>query len=260
MAHRTGARRGHGRRLLARAAAGVLALFWGWLFYGLQDFLTPLVEGASFAADYLLETGWGLTFLVLVAVPLVVLAVRPGAVVALQQLVVVGLALGLGAGLALSPAHLLPAAGLVATAVLLQVLARASLRVAPVRPAPVASGLALVALVAAAPYSWRMARTPRLPNGTWGLDHHPVQAGFALALALGAALAAFTTARCVGGRWLPAATVAFCAAWAGTLSMVWPDRRGSFGALPGGLAVVWAVALLVAVRVEGRVRAPAPGP
>lgn len=242
------------RQIPARVAAVVLVLAWGWLFYGLQDFLTPLVEGADFAADYLLETGWGLTFLVLVTVPLVVLAIRPGAVVALQQVAVVAFALALGALVAGSPAHLLPPLGLIVTALLLTALARASLRVPLVRPAPVTSLLAGAALVAAAPYAWRAARSPRLPNGTWGLDHQPVQAGFALALALVAVLAAFTTARCVGGRWLPAATVSFSAAWAGALSMVWPDRRASFGTLFGALAIVWAFALLAAVTVEGRRR------
>jgi hypothetical protein len=66
-------------------AAGVLTVFWGWLFFGLQDFATPMVNGQEFAVHYLMETGWGLLFLVLVAVPLAALVVRPGAAVPLTQ-------------------------------------------------------------------------------------------------------------------------------------------------------------------------------
>lgn len=67
-----------GEKLLAaRIVAVVGAVFWGWLFYGVQDTLTVFVEGEDFATHYVMESGWGKLFLVLVAVPLVGLACRP---------------------------------------------------------------------------------------------------------------------------------------------------------------------------------------
>jgi hypothetical protein len=59
--------------------AGLLAVFWGFLFYGLIDLLA-FAQGPDFHASLLLSTGWGLLFLVLVAGPLVAVAVRPGRV------------------------------------------------------------------------------------------------------------------------------------------------------------------------------------
>ena len=213
-------RRGRPRAIAARALAALLALLWGWLFYGFQDFLTPLVEGPSFAVHYLMETGWGLTFLVLVGVPFVVVAVRVGSVVALQQVLVVAAALAIAAVLATSPLHLLVAVGLTLSVVVLVVVSRASLRVPVGRPAPVTGALSLVGLVAIAPYVWSMARGTDRPEETWGLDHYPVQAGFALAVVLVAALASVTTARCTPARWLPAATASAAAAWFGVLCLI----------------------------------------
>src|SRR5262245_26445726 len=95
--------------------AAAAAVFWGFFFFGLIDFLTPFVSGEEFADYFLIETGWGLTYLVLVTVPLLVLVVRPGTAVALLELVAVGVALGVGALLAGSPPHLLPAVGMLLT-------------------------------------------------------------------------------------------------------------------------------------------------
>src|SRR4051794_22616020 len=110
------------RRIAARVLAVLATVGWGWVFFGLQDFLTPLVEGQDFAVHYLMETGWGLTFLVLTAVPLAVLVVRPGTSVALLQVTAVGMSLLLGAALAASPRHLLPAIAALLTAALLALL------------------------------------------------------------------------------------------------------------------------------------------
>jgi hypothetical protein len=61
----------------ARAVAAIGAVFWVWLFFGVQDTLTVFVEGQDFAAHYVMESGWSLLFLLLVATPLIGLACRP---------------------------------------------------------------------------------------------------------------------------------------------------------------------------------------
>jgi hypothetical protein len=232
--------------------AGCAAAFWGWLFYGLQDFLTPLVEGENFATHYLTETGWGLTYLVLTAVPLAVLAVLPGSAVALLQVTAVGVALGVGALLAGSLQHLMPAVGVLITAALLTWLGRAEPPVRPHRPAPVSSVIAAVAVVPGVAYAWDMARSTKTPEKTWGLDHYPVQAALVIAIVLIAVLAAYIAASHDRGRWLPALCAAFAAGWIGSLSVVWPARLGSLGTAWGLTAVAWGVVLVTAVGLEGR--------
>jgi uncharacterized membrane-anchored protein YitT (DUF2179 family) len=240
-----------GRRLTAQLLAGVLALAWGYLFYGLQDFLSVLIEGESFAAHYLLESGWGLFFLVLVAVPLVVLAARPGTATAVRQVVACAVALACGAVLGTEWWQLLVASALAATGLLLAWLAGARVTWPVGRPAPVTAVLALVAVVPAAPYAWRTARGTTDAEFTWGIDHYPIQASYAIALVLVALLAAFAAAEHHWSRWLPALTVGFSAAWLGVESVVYPHRLASFGTTWGWLAVAWAVALVVATAVEG---------
>jgi len=242
--------------VLARVVAACAVAFWGVLFFGVQDFLTPLVEGEDFAAHYLIETGWGLTYLVLVAVPLATLAVRPGRVVALVQVGLVGAALAVGALLAGSQQHLLPAGGVMLTAVVLAWLGRARSPMARTRrwgrPAPVTGLLAGVAVLPAAAYAWDMARSTENPEETWGLDHYPVQAAFAVAVVLVALLAAYAATGHSRGRWLPALTAAFSAAWFGVLCTIWPDRLGSPGVGWAVVAIGWAVVLVAAVAAEGR--------
>jgi hypothetical protein len=236
------------RRVLARIVAVAAAVFWGFLFFGLIDLLTPFVEGEDFAAHYLMETGWGLTYLVLVAVPLLALVVRPGSLPAVLELGAVGIALVVGAVLAGSTRHLLPGLGVLATAAVLAFLGRPISGALQRRPAPLAGGLALVATVPAAAYAWDMARATENPEETWGLDHYPVQAAFAIAVVLVALVCA--TTRPGPGSWLTASTAAVCAIWIGVLSMVWPERLGSLGTGWGAVAVGWGVALLGAATLE----------
>jgi hypothetical protein len=100
-----------------RAVAVLFAVFWGFLFFGLIDLLVFL-QGAEFMPSFHLETGWGLFFLIIVAAPLLAIALRPGAVLpaALQQVFAAGVTVAIGAALSGSPAHFIPAAGVAATA------------------------------------------------------------------------------------------------------------------------------------------------
>src|SRR3954470_9147945 len=110
-----------------RVAAGILAVWWGLMFFGLIDLLAFL-QGPEFHDSMLLSTGWGLLFLFLVAGPLTVLAVRSGSVAsaASAQIACVTVALVIAALLGQSPGYLIAAAGMAATAVLVIVLGAAS--------------------------------------------------------------------------------------------------------------------------------------
>jgi hypothetical protein len=232
-------------------AAGA-AVFWGFLFFGLIDFITPFTLGEEWAPHYLVETGWGLLYLVLVTVPLLVLVVRPGTAVALLQLVAVALALMLSAVLAWSSAHALPGVGVLLTAWALAALSHAR-PPGLARPAPITVVVTAVGVVPAAAYAWDMARATDNPEETWGLDHYPAQAALAVAVVLVALLAACTLAREGLGWLLPAGTAAFCAVWLGWQSVVWPERLASLGTVGGTAAIAWGVALLVATVADVRV-------
>src|SRR6478672_10311896 len=80
----------------ARIVAGAGALFWGFFWFGLIDLLVVVEQDQIFYQDYILESGWGLLFLVLVAVPLVVLTISPGSAVSVTQLTVVATAVIVG--------------------------------------------------------------------------------------------------------------------------------------------------------------------
>ena len=114
--------------------AAVAAVFWGVLFFGVTDLLTVFIEGQEFAQHYLVESGWGLMFLVMVAVPFGALAVRPGRAVLVWSLLASGAALVLGGLLARSLWHTVPGLAVAATAAVVAALGGASLRPAPLRP------------------------------------------------------------------------------------------------------------------------------
>lgn len=231
-----------GRIVAAQVLAGVAAVFWGWLFFGVQDTLTVFVGGQEFAKHYLMESGWGLLFLVLVATPLVGLARRPRTVILVAQVGTVGLALAVGALLARSASHLLPAAGVLLTASAVAVLA--GLDKHPGR-ARVDAPLAVLAVIAAVPaigYAWRMAHSHVDVEQTVNLDHYPVQAALSVAVVLLAGLIALTKEW--PGTRLVAAALTVTVGWMGIESAVYPHKLGSFGTAWGWLAVVWSIALL----------------
>ena len=217
-------------QLPARMLAGVLAVFWGFLFYGLIDLLA-FAQGPDFHASLVLSTGWGLLFLVLVAGPLVAVAVRPGTrATAVGQVAVAGVAVAVAAALSGSPRHLLVAGALLATAAVLTAVrpptALRGRRPPGVRRGPRPAGgprrrpRLRLRLDAA-----RTTGSGTLTDDTWGLDHWPVQAAFPLAVLGVAALAAARPA----GWQLPTWTVAISAAWFGTVCWLEPDLVGSPG-------------------------------
>jgi hypothetical protein len=65
----------------ARIAAVAAAVAWGFCFFGLIDLLVVLIQDDRFYDYYLLETGWGLLYTVLVAFPLATFAFRPRSLV-----------------------------------------------------------------------------------------------------------------------------------------------------------------------------------
>ena len=218
-------------------------MFWGFLWFGLIDLLVALEHDEGFHDHYLLESGWGLLYLVVVAVPLVVLAMRPGDPVALAQLVVATLAVLVGALWGRTWPQLWNGLALAVTVGMLAWIGRAR----PLRwrrPDRALSALAIVGLVPAVMYGAPLARnTTDVEDITNGVSHYPMQASLALAVVGLFALAAQTHSR------LPAWTAAFSACWLGIESVVYPDLKASLGATGGALTAAWGV--LVVVSAEG---------
>lgn len=244
-----------GRLLLARVLAAVSAVGWAVLFFGLVDLMVVPIQDDRFYDAYLLETGWGLLFTVLVATPLLVVVVRPDSLVALRQLIVAAAAVAAAAVFTPQWWQLAPAAVLLVTAVLLADLSGQRLR--PGRRSASRVGLLLGSLVLGAAvgavvYAASMIRSSRagLPDDvTWGLDHLPVQAALGLALAGSAALAACSEGP---GRRVVGWTAGVSAVWLGGVSVVYPDHLGSLGQ-PGGLAaIVWGLVYAACIRRTGR--------
>jgi MFS family permease len=234
------------RLVAARALATVTAVFWGFLWFGLIDLLVVVIQDEEFHQDYLFESGWGLLYLVLVAVPLAVLVFRPGNPVALSQLVVVTVAVLVGAAWAWRLPQLWNGLGLAVTVGLVAVLGRGGV-VRWSRPDTALSVLAVVGVPAAAAYGAPLAgNTTFVEDITNGVSHYPMQAALGLAVVGLVALAALTRSR------LPAWTASFTTIWLGVESMVYPDLRASLGTLGGGLAIAWGVLVVAAVEVARR--------
>lgn len=240
-----------GRRVAARVVAVLAAVFWGFLWFGLIDLLVVVEQDERFHEHYLLESGWGLLYLVLVTVPLLVLARRPGEPVALAQLAVATLAVLVGAVWGVAWPQLWNGLGLVLTVGLLAWLGRGR----PVRwhrPDPVLAVLAVVGLPAAVAYGAPLARnTTDVEDITNGVSHYPMQASLTLAVVGLVALAAVTRSR------LPAWTAAVSAVWLGVESVVYPDLKASLGTTGGALTAAWGVLVVAAVEVARRRRPPA---
>jgi hypothetical protein len=245
---------------VARTVAGVSALFWAVPFFGLVDLLVVLVNDPDWRASYLLETGWGVLFAVLVAAPLAAFAVRPGlgAGVVVAQLLAVAVAVAAAALWTGYPVQLVPAALLAGDAVLVGALAG----VRPVAP-PVDRVLRLLvvagAVIGGAFSAALVDHHPSArPDITLGLDHLPMQVSLGLAMiTVGAVAAAAVGGRSRGWR-LPVWTLAPGVAWLGGWSVVYPDLEGSMGRGLGAAAVAWAVVFLVTAEVRVR-RTTRPG-
>jgi hypothetical protein len=233
--------------LAARVVAAIGALFWGYFFFGVQDALTVFVEGDDFAAHYVMESGWGLLFLALVAIPLVGVAFRPQSAVLVAQVAVVGVAVLLGAVLAGSAAHLIPGAGVLLTALAVAGCAHLDVRQLRLQVDWALVACVAIAVVPAVVYARRMASSTADVEITWNLDHYPIQAGLAIAVVLIAAVIAVAN-RSPGIR-LATVTLVVTVAWIGLESVVYPHRLGSLGTTWGWIATGWAIAFLfLAVR------------
>ena len=98
--------RGH---VVARIVTIVVALFWGVAFFGVIDLITVPIQDETFYQHYLIETGWGLLYTLLVMVPLILWAVRPQWRVFPQQVFVVAAAVLLTGLLTPAPRQVLVA-------------------------------------------------------------------------------------------------------------------------------------------------------
>jgi hypothetical protein len=225
-----------------RVVAGVLAAFWALPWFGLIDLLVVVDQDEGFHEHYLMESGWGLLFLVLVTTPLVVLCFRPGRRDAVDQLWVCAAAVVAGAVWGWAWPQLLNGLALAGAAWLLDLLAGRPVgtRRSWQRPDPLGLLLGAGGLVAAVAYGHPLARNVTLTEDiTNGVSHFPMQASLGLAVAGLAVLAAFTGSR------LAAWTTAFAAAWIGIESVAYPDLVGSLGVLGGWAAVAWAVLVVL---------------
>ncbi|CAA9364019.1 MAG: hypothetical protein AVDCRST_MAG34-2668 [uncultured Nocardioidaceae bacterium] len=232
------------RPRLARLAACLAMVFWGVLFFGLVDLLVVVFQDERFYDDYLLETGWGLLYAVMTAVPFLAVVVRPRAVLPLLQPLAVAVAVAVAAAIAAYPRQLIPAALLVLSVVVTWI--AGGYRRLPHLTSPDRRLLGLAAL--AAPgclwYAADMAGDwqSSAPDITIGLDHRPMQAALGLAVLLTSVLAAFGARDRTPGWLVLVSTVVVSVAWLGIESMIYPELSGSLGVVPGACAVCWALA------------------
>ena len=248
---------GGGTATVRRVGVGVLAFFWGFLFFGLID-LTSFTQGELFHAGVLLETGWGLFFLVLVAVPLGAAAVRP-ALAPTAALVVAAdaVAVLVAAVVSASPVHLQIALGLALSAIAAAPV-RATLgrlrRALPVTGAPL-----LVVVLGTMPWAAygltcaAAARDPLTePDETWWFDHWPIQAALPLAVLLVSLLSATE----VPGRRLAGWCAGGAAAYLGVFFWAYPVSDPVVLAAtsrPWAVAAVgWGVALVASMYAPPR--------
>ena len=251
----------------ARIVAAVSAAFWGVLFFGLIDLAVVFLGTPGFYESYLLETGWGLLYSIMVAAPLVALALKPHRTSLIAQIVVVALCITITGIPAFSSGQLFPAACLLFNAIFVNALCGSPLRLsrdgrnvrrrpAPLWPVLIVACIAVpLSIVVAADLVmgfWEL--RPPIDDDTWSIDHWPMQAALALAVPAVAILASF---RLTGWR-VSLWTAALSAAWWGAVSIAYPQHAGSLGTVGGWAGIVWAIALLLSsaapVRHERAVR------
>jgi hypothetical protein len=236
------------RTATARALAAVSAFVWAGPFFGLIDLTTVVVErGPEWRSGYLLEAGWGLLFTVLVALPLGVLAARPGDPAATGVLVLVAVTLLVAAAWAAAGPQLI--AGLILAGDVALVVSMGGVR----RPAAHAPNRALVVLavgtaLGALAYGRDVLSGPTVLSVTVGVDHHGVQAALGLAVAACVALAAVASSR------LPAWCAVGCLGWLAALSLAYPDVDGSLGKRGAVVGLALAAAVAVTASAAGRHR------
>jgi hypothetical protein len=243
--------------LTARIVAGVSALFWAVGFFGIVDLLVVVVNDPGWRESYLLEAGWGVLFTVLVAAPLVALAVRPTQGVQLAQLLAVAVAMAVAAVWSGYLLQLIPAAGVAVNALVIAALTGARFVGPPLDPwlrwLVVAGAVGGGAFAASAVDNHPMTR----PDITWGLDHLPMQAALGLSVITVGMVATAALGGRVSGWRVPVWTLAVAVGWVGYWSTVYPDVAGSMGRGFGWSAVAWAVAFVAVAETQARRTAPA---
>jgi hypothetical protein len=151
-----------------RAVAGVGALLWGFFFYGLIDLLVRFVPIDDFYDTYLLETGWGVLYFILVTVPLLSVVFVPALVSPVTQVALDGCAVAVAALFTHTWVQLLPAGVLVLIAAVLYLLGTPQTDTPPVpasgtRPGPARIDVPTLLLTGAAalPLMWFAAEMVR---------------------------------------------------------------------------------------------------
>lgn len=201
-----------------------------------------------------LEAGWGLFFILLVAVPLILLGFVPRwARVARFELVLAVVLMTVTALVTVEWWLLVFAAGVAVEAyVLLRV--RRPLRAAEVEPrtepgVPRSFTPMLVALLGLGPWvGYAVGNLARAYDGdavrdvTMGVDHYAVQAALALAVPV---LALVAVARPDSDAW-HGWTAGLVACYLGVQSLVWPDQPGGLNRAAAVLALAWGVAIWLA--------------
>ncbi|WP_062523161.1 hypothetical protein [Demequina silvatica] len=241
------------RRLPARIAAALLALFSLVPFFGLVDLSVSIAPSLypDFADLIVLEATWGLLFSLLVPVPLLAWAVARVEWAA-WQLLATAVAVGLAALVTAEPAQAVVAAVIAGAAVLPLSDGHGPAWARPSRAALVLGG---VGLAAALVHAWQLLGLR--PGGagddiTWGLGHLAMQAGFALALPAVAVIGLGAAAHRSRGWTLAVAAPALSAVWFGVIGVVHPGLTGSLGVAGGAAAVLWGVAVAAVAAVERR--------
>jgi hypothetical protein len=238
-----------------RVSASLFAVFWGYFFYGLIDLLVPLGD-PTFHESLLLETGWGLVFVFLVAAPLVAAAVLPHAAlsVGLQQLVLVSGAVTVAAVMSASPRHLLITTGLLLTVLVIVRGDPRSLLQPSHRWSWAPGALVVTAAIPWFVYAETAAsahRDERPPiDVTWEFNHWPIQAALPIALVLIAALAASY----LPGWIVPTWCTGVCAAWLAVASWFEPELAASLGRAWALTAFAWAIAFVTTMHMTAHSR------
>lgn len=257
-----------GQALGTRVLAGTSGFFWAFVFMGVIDLAVPVEETTGFYDSYLLETGWGVLYTFLVGAAFASLAVRPGMVMPLVQVVLIAMCVAVTAVAAGSWVQLAPALLLASNSYVFLLLDnhRTRLPAHLYRPRldPVVGAVAVTLVPPAVLFAVDMVNgyregRPPLDDDTLGIDHWPMQA----AVALAAAAVAVAVAAGVRERWSGAAMSAGCVAvaagWFGYWSAIYPTHAGSAGHAWGMALIGWAVAFLGVVGWR-LTRCPAPAP
>ena len=236
----------------ARLIAAASAFLWAVVFYGIVDLSTAVTQQEGFEHSFVLDAGWGLLFTVMVAVPLVSLAVRPGQAAPLLHLLLVVVSLTAAATASQSWGLLLPAALLGLTVAFLADLARGSVRppggwklpaLDPVVAAvAVPAALAWLSYAAEVTQSARVDACPRVV--TVELNHWPAQAALGASLALVAVAAAAGVRQRWPGTILSVACVCVASTWLAVVSLAFPALGGALARSEAIAALVWSAALL----------------